>query len=75
MGDDPILHRWRLSARQRRWLDIALVVALLVFVPGYAFVDHGAIAVVLSIAQIVPLLWRRDHAIAAFVAVGVASAV
>jgi signal transduction histidine kinase len=59
---------WRLGPRGERWFDLGLTGALLLpVVPYLVFVDarDGA----LMLCQIVPLAWRRRHAVPVFAVV------
>lgn len=65
---------WRLGARGRWWLDLALVAFLLVL-GGLGHLLSGQYASSLfTVAEAVPLLWRRRHAWPSFLAVAGASA-
>ena len=73
--DESVLRRpWQLGARSRLWFDRALATALLV--SAFAMVVAGVdpLWIVLSVAQILPLYWRRGHPVAVFVAVALAHA-
>lgn len=65
---------WRLGARGRWWLDLSLVAFLLVVGGlGHALSAQYASAL-FTLAEALPLLWRRRHAWASFLAVAGASA-
>lgn len=64
---------WRLPSWARRWLDLAVVGVLMLPTLGYPFAGLGWEWPVLATAQLVPLLWRRRHPVAVFVAIVVAS--
>lgn len=65
---------WRLGARGRWWLDVSLVAFLLVL-GGLGHLLSGQYASALfTVAEAVPLLWRRRHAWVSFLAVAGASA-
>ncbi|WP_122816116.1 sensor histidine kinase [Nocardioides pantholopis] len=66
---------WRLDERGRRWFDRALVAGLMLPVLAMLVAGSEPVEVLLSTAQILPLLWRRTRPVAAFAAVAVASAV
>jgi signal transduction histidine kinase len=69
----PDAQRWRLGVRGRRLFDLALVTALLLpVVPLLASRDHWSWGLVGG-AQLVPLYWRRAHAVPVFAVVAVAS--
>lgn len=63
----------RLSPRGERWFDLGLTLFLLLPVP-VVLVAVSALDAALMTAQILPLLWRRRHAVVAFVVVAAASA-
>ena len=73
--DEPELHaqRWRLTERGRRWFDIALATALLVPVVAMPIAGQPATWTVLCVVQLVPLYFRRRHAVAVFVVVALAT--
>ncbi len=70
---DGVRQPWRLGPRGERWFDVALVVVLLLPAPLYVVVGHHAWAL-LTVLQVVPLLWRRTRPGAVFAAVALASA-
>ncbi len=63
----------RLSPRGERWFDLGLTLFLLLPVP-LVLVAVSALDGALMTAQILPLLWRRRHAVVVFVVVAAASA-
>jgi signal transduction histidine kinase len=64
----------RLGPRGRWWFDVTLATCLLL--PAFATpaVDAGWVGLVVSLVQLVPLYWRRHHAVAVFAVVAVGSA-
>ncbi|WP_193611068.1 DUF7134 domain-containing protein [Nocardioides lijunqiniae] len=72
--DAPQPHPWRLDARGQRIFDVLLATGLLLPVTAFAFGEDGVAWTVLSLAQLVPLYWRRHHATAVFAVVALASA-
>ncbi|WP_134741049.1 sensor histidine kinase [Nocardioides sp. 503] len=73
--DAPQPHPWRLDARGQRLFDVLLATALLLPVAAFPFVDDDGVTwTVLSLAQLVPLYWRRDHPTTVFAVVALASA-
>ena len=75
IADPASRQPWRLSPRSRRWLDRWIVGLLLLPVLVYPLAGFAREWMVLAIAQVVPLLWRRRHSVAVYVAVATASAV
>jgi signal transduction histidine kinase len=65
---------WRLGPRGRRRFDLALAGLLLTPAPLLLALGTAWQNVALGLAQIVPLFWRRGHAVAVFGAVAAASA-
>lgn len=65
---------WRLAARGQRWFDRALVAVLLLPVPLMGLSGLSGRTVAFTLVELLPLLWRRTHPVAAFAAVAVASA-
>ncbi|MCD4523424.1 sensor histidine kinase [Nocardioides sp. cx-173] len=66
---------WRLDARGQRLFDVLLATGLLLPVTVYPFYgDDGSLSAVLALGQLVPLYWRRHHAVAVFSVVALASA-
>lgn len=63
----------RLGPRGERWFDLGLTLFLLLPVP-IVLVAVSALDAALMTAQILPLLWRRRHAVTVFVVVAAASA-
>jgi signal transduction histidine kinase len=61
---------WRLTERQRRMFDLALVGGLLLVVPLIG-VSVGLGNAVFSLLEIAPLAWRRSRPVAVFAAVAV----
>ena len=66
---------WELGPRSRVWFDRALAAALLVPALGQAVGGVDWRWIVLSVAQVLPLFWRRSHPVAVCVAVALAHAV
>lgn len=65
---------WRLGARGQRWLD-RLLVAFVVVVGGLGHVAVGQpVATAFTVAEALPLLWRRQHPWPVFLAVAMLSA-
>lgn len=64
---------FRLSPRGRRWFDITLTCSLLA-IASIAAVGISLGTAALTIAQIVPLFWRRSHPVLVFAAVYVTHA-
>ncbi len=62
---------WRLGPGGERWFDRALTAALLVPAVAYLIVDIGS--AVLSVAELLPLWWRRRHPVAVFLVISAAS--
>lgn len=62
----------RLGPRGERWFDLGLTLFLLLPVPLVLFFVSPLDAALMT-AQIVPLLWRRRHAVLVFVVVAAAS--
>lgn len=64
----------RLGPRGQRWFDVTLATCLLL--PAFATpaVDAGWVGLAVSLVQLVPLYWRRHHAVAVFAVVAVGSA-
>jgi hypothetical protein len=61
---------WRLDARGQRVFDVLLATGLLLPVlvfPLYG--DDGLLSAELALAQLVPLYWRRKHAVRVVLAV------
>ena len=67
-------HPWRLGPRSRRWFDRLLVTGLLLLAAGHVVAGQPASAF-FSVAEMLPLLWRRRHAWPVFLAVAAVSAV
>lgn len=65
---------WRLGPRGEQWFDRAIVGLLLLAVPALGFTIYTPVQTVLTVAEIVPLWWRRAHPLAVFTVVSVASA-
>ena len=67
-------HPWRLGPRGRRWLDRSLVGGVVV-VGGLGHVAAGQpVAALFTLAELLPLLWRRSHPWPVFLVVAAASA-
>ncbi|KQV63334.1 hypothetical protein ASC64_17200 [Nocardioides sp. Root122] len=66
-------HPWRLGPRSQRWFDRLLVAGLLLLAVGHVLAGQPASAL-FSVAEVVPLLWRRHHAWPVFLAVAAISA-
>ena len=66
-------HPWRLGPRSQRWFDRLLVAGLLLLAGGHVRAGQPASAL-FSVAEVVPLLWRRHHAWPVFLAVAAISA-
>lgn len=73
MASTAELHPWRLGPRGRRWFDVLLVAGLLLLVMGHVVAGQVP-SVAFSVAELVPLLWRRRHAWPVFLAVAALSA-
>ncbi|MBZ5739064.1 sensor histidine kinase [Nocardioides mangrovi] len=71
-----LAHRqpWRLGPRGERWFDATLATALLLPALAIPFTDAGWAGFGLAVAQLVPLFWRRHHAVLAYAVVATASA-
>jgi signal transduction histidine kinase len=65
---------WRLGPRGQRWFDAALATCLLLPALGTPLVDAGWVGLAVSLVQLVPLYWRRHHAVAVFAVVAAGSA-
>ena len=65
---------WRLGRRGQRWFDLGLGMGLLLPVAAFPVLGLGWPAVLLALAQLVPLFWRREHPQLVFAAVAIASA-
>ncbi|MBB3042548.1 DUF7134 domain-containing protein [Nocardioides soli] len=65
---------WRLGPRGQWWFDIALATALVTPAALTPLTDPGWTGLVISLAQLVPLYWRRHHPVAVFAVVALASA-
>lgn len=65
---------WRLGRRGQRWLDRALVGFVLVLGGTGHFLAAQLPAMVFTVAEVLPLLWRRSRPWSVFLAVAVASA-
>ena len=74
MRDQRDQHPWRLGPRGRRWLD-RLIVAFVLVVGGlgHALADQP-VATLFTVAEVLPLLWRRSHPWPVFLVVAVVSA-
>ncbi|MFC4783258.1 sensor histidine kinase [Nocardioides sp. MAHUQ-72] len=64
----------RLGVRGRRWFDAGLVLVLLAPVPVLGVAGADPTGVALTAGQLLPLLWRRRHAVPVFVVVAALSA-
>lgn len=74
MHDRRDQHPWRLGPRGRRWLD-RTVVAFVLVVGGVGHVAAGQpVATAFTVAEVLPLLWRRRHPWPVFLVVAAASA-
>ncbi|WP_148570719.1 sensor histidine kinase [Nocardioides caldifontis] len=71
---EPPLPRWRLGPRGRVWFDALLVVALATPIASFPLVGLTAVTVVLALAQVLPLLWRRERPVGSFAVIAAASA-
>ncbi|MDF1603592.1 sensor histidine kinase [Nocardioides sp. YIM 152315] len=65
---------WRLGVRAQRWFDVALATGLLLPALATPLTGAGWVGLVVSLAQLVPLYWRRHHALVVFAVVATASA-
>lgn len=65
---------WRLGPRGERWFDAALATCLLLPALATPLVEAGWAGLVVSLVQLVPLYWRRDHPVAVFTLVAIGSA-
>ena len=74
MRDQRDQHPWRLGPLGRRWLD-RLLVAFVIVVGGMGHVVTGQpVATAFTVAEALPLLWRRRHPWTVFLAVAAVSA-
>jgi signal transduction histidine kinase len=73
MRDHRDPYPWRLGPVGQRWLDRLVVAFLLLLAVGHALSSQLPHAV-FTVAEALPLLWRRRHAWPAFLAVAAASA-
>lgn len=64
---------WRLTPRQQRWFDLALVGGLVLPIPLLG-ISVGLTSALLALLEIVPLVWRRSRPVAVFAAVALTSA-
>ena len=74
MRDQRDQHPWRLGPLGRRWLD-RLLVAFVIVVGGMGHVVTGQpVATAFTVAEALPLLWRRRHPWTVFLTVAAVSA-
>jgi len=66
---------WRLGPQGRRWFDWALAGTLLFPVLGFPFAGYPGWWFPITVAQIAPLFWRRNHAVPVFAVIAAAHAV
>ncbi|MBA2955383.1 sensor histidine kinase [Nocardioides sp. MAH-18] len=64
----------RLGPRGRWWFDVTLATCLLLPALATPAVDAGWVGLAVSLVQLVPLYWRRHHAVAVFAVVAAGSA-
>ena len=64
----------RLDPRGQWWFDVTLATVLLLPALATPAVDAGWVGLAVSIVQLVPLYWRRHHAVAVFAVVAAGSA-
>jgi len=74
MRDQRDQHPWRLGPRGRRWLDLSIVIGLVVLGGVGHLAADQPVAMVFTVAEVLPLLWRRRHAWPVFLVVAGASA-
>lgn len=66
---------WRLGPRRERWFDRAIVALLLLPVPALGLsAAYTPLHTALTLAETLPLWWRRTHPLTVFAVVSVASA-
>ncbi len=74
MRDQRDQDPWRLGPRGRRWLDLSIVIGLVVLGGVGHLAADQPVAMVFTVAEVLPLLWRRRHAWPVFLVVAGASA-